>query len=109
MADDVSVVDLARLIAAGTAPVIVDVREPVEFTGPLGHAPGAINIPLQSLPLRLAELEQFRTQRCHIICLSGGRSAMAARWLTEQGFAEACNVTGGMKAWNHAGLPKTLD
>ncbi len=109
MSEDVSVVELARLVAAGSAPVIIDVRELVEFTGPLGHAPGALNIPLQSLPLRLQELEQFRTGRCHIICLSGGRSAMAARWLLEQGFADACNVTGGMKAWNQAGLPKILD
>lgn len=109
MSEDVSVVDLARLVAAGSAPIIIDVREPGEFTGPLGHAPGAINVPLQTLPQRIVELEQFRTGRCHIICLSGGRSAMAARWLVEQGFADACNVTGGMKAWNQAGLPKVLD
>ncbi len=102
---EISVVDVARFIAAGQSPFILDVREPAEFTGPLGHAPGAMNVPMGQVPTCLPELEPHRSGTCYIICLSGGRSGMVAQYLRDQGFSDVCNVTGGMKAWNAAGLP----
>jgi 3-mercaptopyruvate sulfurtransferase SseA len=42
--------ELKRSLAGGERPLIVDVREPGEFDGPLGHIDGAINIPLAQLP-----------------------------------------------------------
>lgn len=105
MHPEASVVEVARLIAAGQAPFILDVREEVEFCGPLGHAPGALNMPMGRIPSSLTELESRKDQVCYCICLSGGRSAMVAQFLLDQGFADVRNVTGGMKAWNAAGLP----
>ncbi|MSR73844.1 MAG: rhodanese-like domain-containing protein [Planctomycetes bacterium] len=105
MATEISVVDLARCIADGQAPFILDVREPAEFTGPLGHAPGALSIPMGQIPTRVAELDGVRGGTCYCICLSGGRSGMVAEYLSQQGFGTVINVTGGMKAWNAAGLP----
>ena len=51
-----SVRELRRCLAEERQPVIVDVREPAEFSGPLGHIPGARNIPLAELPGRCDDL-----------------------------------------------------
>lgn len=47
--------ELAAEIAQGNAPVIVDVRSEKDFQ--TGHLPGAINIPLDELDRRSAELD----------------------------------------------------
>ena len=47
--------ELAAEIAEGRAPVIVDVRSENDFRA--GHLPGAINIPLDELEQRKAELD----------------------------------------------------
>lgn len=74
---------------------LVDVREPDEVAG--GTLPGAINIPLDSLPARLAELD--RSRRVVLLCRSGGRSAMAAQMLSVAGFVDVVNLSGGMLAY----------
>jgi glyoxylase-like metal-dependent hydrolase (beta-lactamase superfamily II)/rhodanese-related sulfurtransferase len=77
----------------------VDVREAYEFRE--GHMPGAENIPLSELGLRLPELS--RAQRIYVSCLSGRRSSMAARTLAYLELPDVVNVTGGFKAWIKAG------
>ena len=47
--------ELAAEIAEGHAPVIVDVRSENDFRA--SHLPGAINIPLEELEQRKAELD----------------------------------------------------
>jgi rhodanese-related sulfurtransferase len=47
--------ELAAEIARGNAPVIVDVRSREDFRA--GHLPGALNIPLEELTPRIAELD----------------------------------------------------
>ncbi len=47
--------ELARAVAEGSPPVIVDVRSPQEFRD--GHLPGAVNIPLSELEGRATELD----------------------------------------------------
>lgn len=83
-----------------TNPVVVDVREPVEYVS--GHAPKAASIPLGELVARVEELD--RDETIYVICESGGRSAQAVEWLNTQGF-DAVNVEGGTSAWRNAGLP----
>lgn len=62
--------------------VLLDVRSPEEFA--TGAAPGAINIPVQSLGQRMTELE--KSKEIVVYCRSGGRSATAARMLQANGF-----------------------
>ena len=45
-------------IAAGRSPVIVDVRPPAEFAA--GRLPGAVNIPIDDLARRMAEIPRDR-------------------------------------------------
>jgi len=76
---------------------IVDVREPEEFNGPLGHVPGARLIPLGMLTARAAELA--RTQPIVTVCRSGARSAQATILLGKAGFEQVANLSGGMLRW----------
>ena len=83
---------------------LLDVREDDEWAA--GHAPGALHVPLGSLAERVGEVP--RDGELYVVCHSGGRSARATAWLTQQGI-EATNVDGGMSAWAAAGRPLTAD
>lgn len=76
---------------------ILDVREVDEFQE--GHIPSATNIPLSQLEDRMKELD--KTTSYYVICHSGGRSANACAYLSQQGF-DVTNVMGGMSSWKGA-------
>ena len=80
---------------------ILDVREPDEFTGPLGHISGAVLIPLGELAERAGELSKDRPVVA--VCRAGGRSAQATTILQQAGFKEVANLTGGMLRWRAEG------
>lgn len=80
---------LKEKIAAGAR--VVDVRTPAEFQD--GSYPGAVNIPLGLLPLRLGELEP-KDRPIILFCASGARSGQGARLLKQAGFAEVINAGG---------------
>jgi phage shock protein E len=69
---------------------IVDVRSPDEYRG--GFYPGAVNIPVNELQGRLAEIPKAKP--VVLYCASGGRSSMAARLLKAAGFADVVNAGG---------------
>jgi sulfur dioxygenase len=80
---------------------ILDVREPAEFTGPLGHIGGAVLIPLSELAERSVELSRERPVVA--VCRAGGRSAQATVILQNAGFQDVANLTGGMLRWRAEG------
>jgi sulfur dioxygenase len=82
---------------------LVDVREPAEFDGELGHIDGAELLPLGGLRAALAGWD--RGASLVMVCRSGGRSAQAALILEAAGFTRVANLAGGMIAWRAAGLP----
>lgn len=88
--------------AIGTAR-IVDVREPREFSEDLGHIAEAFLVPLGELEAAAARWD--RAAAVILVCRSGGRSAIGAELLVRMGFEAVMNMTGGMLAWNDAGLP----
>ena len=83
-----------------TTITLLDVREPDEWD--LGHAPGAVHIPLAELPLRFGDLDLDAD--LYVICRGGGRSETAVRYLETVG-VEAGVVDGGMIAWASADRP----
>ena len=95
MISEISVTDLSRRIAGPDAPVVLDVREPQEIA--IARFPGAVEIPMQSVPSRMAELD--RNAEIFVLCHHGMRSAHVADYLAEQGFTRVGNVTGGIDAW----------
>lgn len=80
----------------------IDVREPSEFEGPLGHLPRSELIPLAHLPTAAASWE--RAGPLLLICRSGARSLKAAQLLAGLGFTALYNLEGGMLAVHEAGL-----
>jgi phage shock protein E len=76
-------------IASGAR--IVDVRTPGEFSD--AAYPGAINIPLATLPARMHELEPL-TVPIVLYCASGARSGQAMRLLRQNGFTDVVNAGG---------------
>ncbi|HEX6887136.1 MAG TPA: rhodanese-like domain-containing protein [Candidatus Nanopelagicales bacterium] len=79
---------------------LLDVREVHEFQG--GHVPGAVNIPMSLLPLRVGEVPA--SGELLVICHTGGRSMQVCQWLAQQG-RTAANVSGGTAAWMAHGRP----
>jgi len=76
---------------------IVDVREPAEFNGALGHVPGARLIPLGALKDKTSELR--KSEPIVTVCRSGARSAQATVLLGKAGFDKVANLSGGMLRW----------
>jgi len=100
-AEHVTVADLVAARAAGA--VVIDVREPEEFAG--GRVPGAVNVPLSTVPLALGRLAELGTDGpIYVVCHLGGRSAQAADYLTQYGI-EARIVDGGTQEWTDQGHP----
>ncbi len=79
----------------------IDVRTGVEFAD--GHAPQAINFPLDLLEKDLAKLN--REWPVYVICQTGRRSQKASEILQKAGFNHIYNIQGGTSAWIDAALP----
>jgi glyoxylase-like metal-dependent hydrolase (beta-lactamase superfamily II)/rhodanese-related sulfurtransferase len=82
---------------------ILDVREPDEFNGPLGHIAGAILIPLGELAGRVGELSRERP--IVAVCRAGSRSAQAISILLQNKFTDVANLAGGMLRWRGEAHP----
>jgi len=91
--------DAATLAGAMDRFQIVDVRYPNEWEA--GHIDGAVHIPVDYLYERVGELDAGRP--VVTVCLSGTRSAEAAKDLAGEGF-EVQSLEGGMRAWVAQGL-----
>ncbi|WP_084658423.1 rhodanese-like domain-containing protein [Thermogemmatispora onikobensis] len=104
-AQSVSTIDVReaweRLARTDGETVLIDVREPWEYRS--GHAPRAVNIPLGQLAARVNEVP--RDREVLLICLSGHRSAQAARLLQRLGLSHVVNIKGGITSWRLHGLP----
>jgi rhodanese-related sulfurtransferase len=79
--------------------VLIDVRESQEYKN--SHAPGAKLISLGVLERKLKEIPIER--EILVVCQSGMRSSQAAGILSKNGY-QVKNVSGGMAAWQRAGL-----
>ena len=83
--------------------LVVDVREPNEFAA--GHVLGAKNLPLARLDASGGELAKRKERPLIVYCDGGERSAKALAALKKQGFTRVANLSGGIAAWQQAGLP----
>jgi hydroxyacylglutathione hydrolase len=97
--------DLQRQIERERTLVVLDVRQPQEWTS--GHIPQARHITGAELPGRVAEVPTDRPVA--VICGSGYRSSAAASLLQHHGHPHVFNVLGGMTAWKNASLGMTKE
>lgn len=95
-------VEIARQIAEGSAPYLLDVRSVEEFEE--GHLPGAVNIPYDELEKRLAELSVDKDDEIVVYCRSGRRAIIAENILVSAGYSNVKDLAGHMNSWSTAGL-----
>lgn len=87
--------ELRDALIGPNPPTIVDVREAHELA--ISALPGAIHIPLGSLPDQIDKLP--KDADLVMMCRVGGRSAHATRFLLENGFTRVRNLTSGINGW----------
>lgn len=87
--------ELAEKLASGENIIVLDVREPAEYS--FTRIPGAVSIPLGELEEKLGQLQQ--DQEYYVVCRTGARSDMACQLLAERGFSKVKNVVPGMSGW----------
>jgi glyoxylase-like metal-dependent hydrolase (beta-lactamase superfamily II)/rhodanese-related sulfurtransferase len=92
-------------VRSSAPPLLLDVREPEEFVGELGHIEGSLLVPLDALEHRLPKLAGYVDRDVVVVCRAGARSASAGAILRRAGFRRVYNLAGGMLAWNASGLP----
>ncbi len=98
--------DLSKLLAAGNAPVLLDVREPAEYAAL--HIPGALNVPRgvleQSCEWDFDETEPLlaagRDLEIVVMCRSGYRSALVADVMQQMGYTRVVSLKTGVRGWN---------
>jgi rhodanese-related sulfurtransferase len=84
--------------------LVVDVREPGEYGS--GHILGAKNVPLARVQAAGgAELAKRKEKALILYCDSGDRAQKAAAVLRKLGFGKVVSLSGGLPAWQQAGLP----
>ncbi|MBL8684010.1 MAG: MBL fold metallo-hydrolase [Myxococcales bacterium] len=82
------------VLAAPKGVKIVDVREPNEFDGPLGHIAKSTLVPLATVAAEARGWD--REAPIVLVCRSGGRSGKAAIELLRMGFRRVASMRGGM-------------
>lgn len=92
-----TVTELRDYIATGVETTMIDVREQHELVH--GMLEGAIHIPMQTVPAKVADFDQDKTKPVVLICRSGKRSDQVGQYLEQQGFSDVINLVGGMNAW----------
>jgi sulfur-carrier protein adenylyltransferase/sulfurtransferase len=100
---DISPVELKQVLDRGEAPVLLDVREPMEFQ--INRLPGAMLVPLGDLPESLGQVDG--TRNVVVYCHHGIRSVRAVEFLRGAGF-RARNLKGGITAWTDQVDPTML-
>lgn len=95
--------ELMDQIAAGTPPVILDVRSRQEFVQ--GHVPGAIHVPFWKVAAGSEKLFAFRDSPIVVYCGHGPRARIAGSALRRRGFRSVAYLVGHMKNWRSMRLP----
>jgi rhodanese-related sulfurtransferase len=103
---EVGVAEAIQLINRKDA-AIIDVREPGEFKA--GHIPNARNIPAGLIKERTKELGKFKNKPLLLVCQTGNRSSQVCGSLQKDGIGEPVALSGGMAAWQQAGMPIEKD
>jgi hydroxyacylglutathione hydrolase len=92
---------VAEELSGANPPLVLDIRNPREWAAK--HLSGSLNIPLNHLQERIAEVP--RDRRIAVHCAGGYRSSIAASILHQHGITHLTEMAGGIAAWEAAKLP----
>lgn len=94
---------LCSFVASRKRVILLDVRTKAEFEGTVperfGRLKNAINIPIQELEKRVAELNKYKNKEIVVYCSHSHRSPRASYLLNQHGFKKVTNMQGGMSVW----------
>jgi rhodanese-related sulfurtransferase len=88
-------------LASAEPPLVVAIRTPREWA--TKHIARSVNIPLNHLQERIAEVP--RDRRIAVHCAGGYRSSIAVSILHHYGITNLIEMAGGLAAWDAAKLP----
>jgi hydroxyacylglutathione hydrolase len=97
----VSAAMVAEELGGAEPPLVLDIRNPGEWKAK--HIPESLNIPLNHMQERIAEVPRGRRIAVH--CAGGYRSSIAASILHQYGITNLIEMAGGLAAWDAAKLP----
>jgi rhodanese-related sulfurtransferase len=103
----ISPTDLAQASRQPNAPLLLDVRTPVEVRE--SSIASTTQIPLDELKAEEFTRAHGKDVPVVVICRSGARAQKAAGMLTACGMGNVAVLEGGMQAWETAGLPVQRD
>jgi rhodanese-related sulfurtransferase len=92
-----------KLMADGSKPVLIDVREDSEWTA--GHAKGAVHLGKGVIERDIETKVPDKSAKLVLYCGGGFRSALAADALRQMGYTDAISLDGGWRAYQESGLP----
>jgi len=101
MSDGLTPAELQGKLGTTMAPLVVDVRKPVEYG--IAHIPGAVNIPVEELEDRLAEVRS--DNGVLIYCINGSRTRQAEPILYAHGIDNVYHLEGTFYAWIEGKYP----
>ncbi|MGH4125448.1 MAG: rhodanese-like domain-containing protein [Clostridium sp.] len=96
---NVSAEEAYKLINEDSEFIILDVRSKEEYDD--GHIPGAKLFPVQVLPMKLAELHEYKNKPVLVYCASGGRSPRAVDTLENNDFKNIYHLSRGLSSWRY--------
>jgi len=92
-----------KMVAAGTAHILVDTREDHEWTA--GHAAGAVHLSKGIIERDIETKVPDQNATLVLYCGGGFRSALVADNLQKMGYTNAISLDGGWRALKDSGLP----
>ncbi|MDT8403983.1 rhodanese-like domain-containing protein [Sulfuriflexus sp.] len=107
--------DLEEQLESDSPPLLVDVREPYEFTAM--HIKDSLNVPRGILETAcehdfeetVPELVEARNRDVVVICRSGNRSVFAAYVMQLLGYNHVSSLKTGLRGWNDYEQPLVND
>ena len=99
---DITTAELKTSIDSGKRLLLLDVREPFEYS--ICHIEPSTLIPLEELSNRAGELK--KDDEIVVYCHVGIRSASAVTLLRQNGYSNVRNLQGGIEAWALRADPK---
>src|SRR5690606_12957787 len=82
----------------------VDIRSPEDYAK--GHIAQARSLPLDQIDSR-AQQSLPKNKPLIVVCANGRSASRAVAQLQSKGFENVVTLSGGMQAWQQAGLPVT--
>lgn len=98
----ITVAELAEMLDAGTAPMLLDVRSAASQKAD-GRIPGAIAVDEKTIAITIPESESGREVIVYCACPNEASAARIAKMLKQRGFTKVRPLAGGIEAWMEAG------